>query len=87
MSDEVLLGAMAETFMDSDVNSPSHYNQGDVECIDAIRAALGAEGFKHFCQGQVIKYTWRLGLKESGTKDAKKAQWYGAWLVGTDPRS
>ncbi len=27
------------------VNRPSHYNYGDIECIDAIRAMLGEEGF------------------------------------------
>ena len=25
------------------VNHPSHYTQGDIECIDAIKAALGEE--------------------------------------------
>jgi len=28
------------------VNHPSHYNKSGVECIDAIRATLGPEGFQ-----------------------------------------
>ena len=30
---------------DDMVNSPAHYNFAGVECIDAIRAATGEEGF------------------------------------------
>ena len=59
------------------VNSPSHYNQGEgVECIDALAASLGAEGFKAYCRGNVIKYLWRLEHKGKSLEDAKKAQWY-----------
>lgn len=64
------------------VNSPSHYTQsGDIECIDAIRAALGHIGFVAFLRGQVIKYTWRLGLKDDAAQDAAKARWYADRLV------
>lgn len=63
------------------VNQPPHYTQGDVECIDAIRSALGEEGFVAFLRGQVIKYTWRLGLKGDAAEDAKKAAWYQAKLI------
>ena len=59
------------------VNKPSHYTQGDVECIDAIEAALGPEGFKAFCRGNVIKYSWRTEHKhENGQQDLEKAAWY-----------
>ena len=42
------------------VNHPPHYAETDngVECIDAIRAALGREQFIGFLRGQVIKYQW-----------------------------
>ena len=48
------------------VNHPPHYAETDngVECIDAIRAALGREQFIGFLRGQVIRYQWRLGKKE-----------------------
>lgn len=62
------------------VNHPPHYTQGGVECIDAIKAALGREGFIMFLRGQVIKYQWRLGLKDSSLQDAAKANWYGQRL-------
>ena len=59
------------------VNSPPHYNQGEVECIDAIKAALGQEGFKAYCRGNAIKYLWRSELKHTSTnQDWEKANWY-----------
>ena len=58
------------------VNHPPHYTQGSVECIDAIESALGTEGYIAFLRGQVVKYIWRLGLKDSGLQEAKKALWY-----------
>jgi len=63
------------------VNHPPHYTAGDIECIDAIRAALGHEGFIAYCKGQVIKYNWRAGLKGPALEDAKKAAWYQARMI------
>ena len=62
--------------MNDPVNHPSHYTQGGIECIDAIQSALGREGFIAFLRGQVIKYQWRLGHKDSMTQDNAKAIWY-----------
>ena len=56
--------------------NPSHYNTGDIECIDAIRAALGHEGFKGFCQGTAIKYLWRYAHKGMAIEDLQKSEWY-----------
>lgn len=58
------------------VDHPSHYTQGAIECIDAIEAALGEEGFIAFLRGQIMKYTWRLGLKGAAEEDAGKIAWY-----------
>jgi hypothetical protein len=58
------------------VNNPAHYTAGSVECIDAIRAALGDEAFVAFCRGQAIKYAWRAGLKEKHAEDLRKGAWY-----------
>lgn len=63
------------------VNHPAHYTQGDIECIDAIKAALGPEGFIAFLRGQVIKYEWRLLHKEKPVEDARKAAWYNDRLI------
>ena len=59
------------------VNHPEHYQSDNgVECIDAIRAALGHEGFIAYCRGNTIKYNWRSGSKNSHTEDLKKGAWY-----------
>lgn len=56
------------------VNSPSHYNQSGIECIDAIKASLG-NSYQDYCKGNVMKYLWRYKYK-NGIEDLKKAQWY-----------
>ena len=58
----------------SDPINPSHYKQGGIECIEAIRAALG-KGFLGYLRGNVIKYLWRYD-KKNGVEDLKKARWY-----------
>ena len=55
---------------------PPHYKQGDIECIQAIKAALGSEGFKAYCKGQVFKYLWRAEHKGNAVEDLGKADWY-----------
>jgi len=67
---------IGETLTGTDtVNSPSHYNFAGIECIDAIRAATGQEGFDSYLQGNIMKYLWRYQYK-NGAEDLKKAQWY-----------
>ena len=61
------------------VNSPPHYNQAGVECIDAIRAATD-EGYQYYLQGNIIKYLWRYRYK-NGVQDLEKAQWYLGKLI------
>lgn len=60
------------------VNHPSHYNQGKVECIDAMESAYGIDDVIAFCKCNAFKYQWRAGHKdnESIEKDIAKAQWY-----------
>lgn len=67
--------------MADQVDHPPHYNQGSIECIDAIEAALGREQFIGFLRGQVLKYQWRLGRKDAAAQDAAKAHWYSGRLV------
>lgn len=57
------------------VASPQHYTAGSIECIDAIHAALGDEGFLAYCRGNALKYVWRAPLKASA-QDLRKAIWY-----------
>ena len=61
---------------DEAVHAPAHYTEGEVECIDAIRNALGGEGFLAYCRGNAIKYLWRCTRKGHRTEDLKKAAWY-----------
>lgn len=58
------------------VNHPAHYNQGDIECIQAIEAMLGPEGFVAYCRGNAMKYLWRCLYKGKFTEDLQKAVWY-----------
>tara|TARA_B100000927_G_scaffold282483_1_gene269198 strand:+ start:18755 stop:19045 length:291 start_codon:yes stop_codon:yes gene_type:complete len=62
------------------VNSPPHYKQGDVECIEAIKSATGAE-YQGYLQGNIMKYIWRYRAKGQRLNDLKKAQWYLKELI------
>lgn len=81
---------LRETFKDileaDMVTSPPHYNDGEIECLDAIASALGPDGFLSYCQGQIIKYTWRAGKKNDLTEDIRKAIFYAKCMIGEDPR-
>lgn len=63
------------------VNHPAHYNAGDIECIDALEAAVsGLQGIEAFCTANAIKYLWRWKRK-NGAEDLKKAKWYIDQLI------
>ena len=57
------------------VNFPSHYNKGDIGCIDAIKSCQG-DGFKYYLQGSAIKYIWRHEHKGKPIEDLDKAIWF-----------
>lgn len=57
------------------VNSPSHYANSEIECIDAMRAMLTPEQFKGYLRGNAFKYLWRYE-KKGGVESLKKGQWY-----------
>lgn len=74
------------------VNSPGHYQdhdgrgpeEGGVECVDAIRSALGRDGLVAYLRGSLISQTWRLTRKDDGkggAQDAAKAAWYATKLA------
>lgn len=69
------------TIMNDNVLHPAHYNQGCIECIEAIKAAtVGKTGIEAFCVGNAIKYLWRYEEK-NGLEDVKKAQFYFNRLI------
>ena len=57
------------------VNHPDHYNQGGIECIDAMVQCFGKEAVQNFCIINSFKYIWRCNSK-NGLEDVKKASWY-----------
>ena len=61
--------------MTDNVNHPEHYTSGNIECIEAIQAALTEEEYRGFLKGNIIKYVWRERTK-GGVESLKKAQWY-----------
>ena len=57
------------------VNHPSHYNKGDIGCIDAIKSCQGY-GHRYYLQGSAIKYIWRHEWKKKPIEDLDKAIWF-----------
>lgn len=69
--------------MADNVNHPSHYTSGSVECINAIEAATNdLKGIEAVCTANIIKYVWRWKRK-NGIEDLKKARWYLNKLIET----
>jgi hypothetical protein len=63
------------------VNRPSHYTAGKIECIDAMESAVtGLEGMEAVLTAQIIKYIWRW-KKKNGVEDLRKAEWYLKRLI------
>lgn len=60
----------------SNVEHPSHYNQGNIECIDAMIAAYTKEEVIAFCKLNAFKYIWRANNKGKPLEDLQKADWY-----------
>jgi len=79
VEDEVMVNI--DDFKDK-VNHPAHYNQGDVECIEAIKSAtINKKGIEAVCVGNVIKYLWRYEGKGEPLEDVKKAKRYLEMLI------
>ncbi len=61
--------------MNNNVDNPSHYGQGKIECIDYIEDFLTHEEFVGYLRGNIAKYAHRWRYK-NGLEDLQKAQWY-----------
>ena len=68
------------------VNSPAHYADSEIECIDAMVAAFGPEAVQIYCRCASFKYQWRAGKKFDAVEDLKKSIWYMRFAMGDDPR-
>ena len=62
------------------VNHPSHYTEGKIECIEYIEDKLTDEEYRGYIKGNVLKYITREKHK-NGDEDLKKAKWYLDRLV------
>ena len=62
--------------MNDNVNHPSHYNEGKIECIEYIKAKFTDEELYGFCIGNAIKYITRAEHKGKKEEDLRKAIWY-----------
>ena len=58
------------------VNKPSHYNTGNIECIEAIEESMSSVAFKGYLKGNCLKYLWRYDYKGKQVEDLNKATWY-----------
>lgn len=66
------------------VNHPSHYTGGKIECIDALEAAtVDLQGIEAVCTANAIKYLWRW-KKKNGVEDLEKARWYINKLINRE---
>ena len=65
----------AEEIRDS-VNKPTHYNTGNIECIEAIEESMSSVAFKGYLKGNCMKYLWRYDYKGKQVEDLQKAGWY-----------
>ena len=64
--------------MPDNVNKPSHYTFGKIECnalIEDIPKQNARQGAGGFLYGNIIKYLWRYKHK-NGVEDLQKARWY-----------
>jgi len=68
------------------VNSPAHYTESEIECIDAMVAAFGIERVQDYAAIAAFKYIWRQNKKWNPIEDREKALWYMRFSTGDDPR-
>jgi hypothetical protein len=86
------------TYPSPDVTNPGHYRTGDVECIDAMRAAWGTAAAPPLVLGalmQAFQYMWRaFSHQDSPEVQLRKARWWIQYALHTlnpekepDPRN
>ena len=66
---------------EDNVNSPSHYGQGEIEAIIYIKDFLTEEEYIGYLRGNIAKYLHRWRWKGKPLEDLKKAQVYLGWLI------
>ena len=67
------------------VNRPPHYTVGGIEVIDFIKAKLTTEEFRGYLQGNILKYSSRVGFKGDAAEYVGMLIWYANKLQETLP--
>jgi hypothetical protein len=62
------------------VNHPSHYGNGKIECIEYLEDFLNKDEFIGYLRGNIGKYMHRWRYK-NGLEDLRKAEWYLKKLI------
>lgn len=58
-----------------DYTHPSYYNQGEIECIDAMISAKGITKVMNWLECNTFKREWRLGHKDEVDDEITKIKW------------
>lgn len=70
----------------NEVHKPTHYNWRGTECKDVIRQFLGVDGYRKYCEGNVIKYLYRYTRKGTPATDIAKAAEYLRMIAEEEAR-
>jgi len=70
-----------EKITDDAVSKPAHYNNYEMETIEAIKGQSTTDEFSGFLKGNIIKYIARYKFK-NGVEDLEKAKFYLSVLIG-----
>ena len=63
------------------METPTHYKQDGIECIDVMQAIVCEVEFNGFLRLNTLKYIYRSKHKNDEISDLKKAQYYLDRLV------
>ncbi len=75
------LGKSYSNLINTMVDHPPHYNNGHIECIEAIEAMLTSDEYIGYLRGNSLKYLWRFRYKNKPIEDLRKARWYEERLI------
>lgn len=68
-----------------EINHPSHYADGEFECIDVMMDTQGLDATQDFCILNAFKYLYRH-RKKGGIEDLKKAEWYLNYAINLESK-
>ena len=69
------------------MEAPKWYNQGPIECIDAMESAFSQDEIAAFCRINAFKYVWRCTThKDDIDVNIRKAIWFLEHSLDKDPK-